>query len=108
MFKNFFCFESGLRCCFESGLRCSLESGLRCCLESGLRCVSPSIIILENLLKKDFYVRLIKNIKTDFFLIGFWGGFGPILDPDSNSARKTVYITWFRSIFHRFLKIRLF
>ena len=31
--------------------------------------------------------------------IGSWGGFGPILDPDSNSARKIVYITWFKSIF---------
>ena len=57
------------------------------------------------------------NIKNMIFMkilifqklvkIGSWGGFGPILDPDSNSARRTVYITWFKSIFHRFLKIRL-
>ena len=40
--------------------------------------------------------------------IGSWGGFGPILDPDSNSVWKTVYTTWSKSIFHWFWKNPIF
>ena len=44
---------------------------------------------------------------TNFELvkIWFWDGFGPIWNPDSNSAWKAVYIHRSRSSFHRFLKI---
>ena len=62
-------------------------------------------IVPARVKKRHFYIKLIKNIKIEIFLkIGFWGGFGPILNPDSNSARKMLYITWFKSMFYRFLK----
>ena len=60
----------------------------------------PDLEKLHVLSKSRFLQKLVK--------IGFWVDFGPILDPETNSACKTAPGDRFRSIFHRFLKNRLF